>query len=59
MEKDRNGLDCNVLRFIAKIETNRPVDQDRKFIIFYHLSDDTMSIYEPPQRNSGTYVIII
>lgn len=53
MEKDRNGLDCNVLRFVAQMETTRPIDQDRRFIIFYHLADDTISIFEPPLRNSG------
>lgn len=53
MEKDRNGLDCNVLRFVAKLDTTRPIDLDRRFIIFFHLSDDTISMYEPPMRNSG------
>lgn len=53
MEKDQDGLDCNVLRFVAQMDTTRPIDQDRRFIIFYHLSDDTISIYEPIQRNSG------
>lgn len=56
-EKDRNGLDCNILRFVAKLDTNRPIDMDRRFIIFYHLSDDTISIFEPPQRNSGEEAI--
>ncbi len=53
MERDRNGLDCNVLRFVAQMDTTRPIDLDRRFIIFFHLSDDTISIYEPIQRNSG------
>ncbi|XP_076337710.1 EF-hand domain-containing protein 1-like isoform X2 [Tachypleus tridentatus] len=30
-----------------------PIDQSRKFIISYHLADDTISIYERPIRNSG------
>lgn len=53
MEKDRRGLDSNVLRFVARLDTTRPIDMDRRFIIFYHLSDDTIAVFEPPQRNSG------
>ena len=53
MEKDRDGLDSNVLRFVARLDTTRPIDMDRRFIIFYHLSDDTIAVFEPPQRNSG------
>ena len=53
MEKDRHGLDSNVLRFVARLDTTRPIDMDRRFIIFYHLSDDTITVFEPPQRNSG------
>ena len=30
-----------------------PEDVDRKFIISFYLSDDTVSIYEPAQKNSG------
>ena len=56
MEKDRRGLDCNVLRFVARMDTTRPIDQDRRFIIFYHLSDNTISMFEPPMRNSGIHL---
>ncbi len=31
----------------------RQEDKDRRFIISYRLSDDMITIYEPPQRNSG------
>ena len=48
------GLESNVLRFEARFETTRPIDIDRRFIISYFLSDDTLSVFEPPQRNSGT-----
>jgi len=34
-------------------DTPHPEDQGRRFIISYHLSNDTMTIYEPPVRNSG------
>ncbi|XP_029786818.1 EF-hand domain-containing family member C2 [Suricata suricatta] len=49
MERDR----CNTLRFFAKLITNKCVDQDRRFIISYFLDDDTLSVFEPIQRNSG------
>ncbi|KAL5493772.1 hypothetical protein EMCRGX_G014996 [Ephydatia muelleri] len=45
--------DGKVLRFAAILNTSRPEDENRKFIISYYLSDDMISIYEPPQRNSG------
>jgi len=54
MEKDRHGLDSNVLRFLAKMDTSKPIDADRRFIISYFLSDDTLLVFEPPVRNSGT-----
>lgn len=30
-----------------------PQDKNRRFILSYFLSDDTISIYEPPVKNSG------
>lgn len=53
MEKDRHGLESNVLRFVAKMDTQRPIEVDRRFTISYFLSDDTVLVFEPPQRNSG------
>jgi len=53
MEKDRRGLDSNVLRFLACMDTTKPIDMDRRFIISYFLSDDTILVFEPPVRNSG------
>ncbi|NXK44208.1 EFHC2 protein, partial [Chauna torquata] len=53
MEKDRSGLESNILRFLAKLVTDSSVDKDRKFIICYFLSDDTISIFEHMQRNTG------
>ncbi|NXX85998.1 EFHC2 protein, partial [Urocolius indicus] len=53
MEKDRSGMDSNILRFVAKLVTDSPIDKDRKFIISYFLSDDTISVFEHVQRNSG------
>ncbi|XP_798540.1 EF-hand domain-containing family member C2 [Strongylocentrotus purpuratus] len=53
MEKDRHGLDSNVIRFVARLDTTKPIDVDRRFIISYFLSDDTVAVFEPPERNSG------
>ncbi|XP_054244088.1 EF-hand domain-containing family member C2 [Indicator indicator] len=53
MEKDRCGMESNILRFLAKLVTDSPVDQDRKFIVSYFLSDDTISVFEHKQRNTG------
>ncbi|XP_054672405.1 EF-hand domain-containing family member C2 isoform X1 [Grus americana] len=53
MEKDRSGKESNILRFLAKLITDSPIDKDRKFIISYFLSDDTISVFEHIQRNTG------
>jgi len=42
-----------VLRFVAKMESKYKQNQDRRFILSYHVNDDKISIYEPMQRNSG------
>ena len=42
-----------ILRFTAKFNTRVPEDVDRRFIISFFLSDDSISIYEPAQKNSG------
>lgn len=42
-----------MLRFMARMNTSRPIDMDRRFIISYFLSDDTLLVFEPQQRNSG------
>ncbi len=45
--------DKKVLRYTAKFNTQVPEDVDRRFIISYHLADDTLGIFEPAQKNSG------
>jgi len=45
--------DKKVLRFVSQLDTNSPEDRERVFIVSYYLADDTMSVYEPPARNSG------
>ncbi|TPX32330.1 hypothetical protein SmJEL517_g04501 [Synchytrium microbalum] len=42
-----------VLRFVARMDSKHKEDKDRRFVISYRLADDTMTIYEPPQRNAG------
>jgi Ca2+-binding EF-hand superfamily protein len=53
MEKDRNGLEGNTLRFAAVLVSKNKVDKDRRFIIASYLSDETISIFEPLRHNSG------
>ncbi|WAR18089.1 EFHC1-like protein [Mya arenaria] len=45
--------DHKVLRFEATMDSVRPEDKGRRFILSYRLADDMMTIYEPPVRNSG------
>ncbi|NWS69140.1 EFHC2 protein, partial [Crotophaga sulcirostris] len=53
LEKDRSATETNTLRFVAKLITDSPIDKDRKFLISYFLSDDTISVFERKQRNTG------
>ncbi|KAJ3101076.1 EF-hand domain-containing member C2 [Phlyctochytrium planicorne] len=41
------------LRFSAVLKSLKQVDRDRKFVISLYLADDTISVFEPHQRNSG------
>lgn len=45
--------DKKILRYTAKFNTRVPEDFDRRFIISFYLADDSISIYEPAQKNSG------
>ncbi|XP_006902140.1 PREDICTED: EF-hand domain-containing family member C2-like [Elephantulus edwardii] len=53
MEKDSYGHISYILRFFAKLITHKCADLDRMFIISYFLSDDTISVFELTERNSG------
>ncbi|XP_076963645.1 EF-hand domain-containing family member C2 [Callospermophilus lateralis] len=53
MEEDSYGNVSNILRFFAKLITDKCADVDRMFVISYFLSDDTLSVFEPIERNSG------
>jgi len=54
MAHDRRGFDSNELRFTARLLTDVAVDRDRRFVVSYYRTDDTLLICEPPVRNSGT-----
>jgi len=45
--------DKTALRFLSKMESKHPEDLDRRFIIEYFLSDDTIRVFEQSMRNSG------
>ncbi|KAF3843665.1 hypothetical protein F7725_002514 [Dissostichus mawsoni] len=53
MDKDRCGLESNILNFRAKTVTSDPVDRERVFVISFYLSDDSISVFERAQKNSG------
>lgn len=46
-------FDRMLLRFSVKMISSRKEQQQRRFILTFFLTDDTLSIYEPEQRNSG------
>ncbi|KAI8849151.1 hypothetical protein BC829DRAFT_392048 [Chytridium lagenaria] len=41
------------LRYSGVLKSLKQVDRDRKFVISLYLADDTISVFEPHQRNSG------
>ena len=41
------------LRFAAQFVDPSRIDRDRRFVVSYHLAHDTVSVFEPPVRNSG------
>lgn len=42
-----------ILRFSAQFVDPAPQDRERQFVIAYYLADDTVAVFEKPQRNSG------
>nr|XP_020444001.1 EF-hand domain-containing protein 1 [Monopterus albus] len=45
--------DHKVLRYSATLDSQNPQDEGRRFILSYFLSNDMISIFEKPTRNSG------
>lgn len=41
------------LRYLARLVSSQPEDEGREFVIQFFLVDQTLSIREPPKRNSG------
>lgn len=48
--RDKSGV---ILRFNAQLVSDKPDDTSRRFVIQFFMEDDTISIREPPVRNSG------
>ncbi len=46
-------LDWQNFRFLAKFASPAVEDVERRFIITYYMADDTISIFEKPDRNTG------
>ncbi|KAL6080708.1 hypothetical protein STEG23_008852 [Scotinomys teguina] len=53
IQLDSYGNINNTLRYFAKLVTNKCADMDRMFVIAFYLGDDTISVFEPIDRNSG------
>ena len=45
--------DSIILRFLARLNSKNPEDAERKLLISFFLSDDSIQIYEIPKKNSG------
>eukprot|EP00047_Mylnosiga_fluctuans_P003412 m.228993 g.228993 ORF g.228993 m.228993 type:complete len:742 (-) comp11834_c0_seq1:88-2313(-) len=50
---EQTGLERAVLRFLAKLDSGASQDAERRFIVTYYLVDDTISVFEQRQSNSG------
>ena len=48
--RDKSGM---ILRFNAQLVSDKMDDMNRRFVVQYFMEDDTISIREPPVRNSG------
>lgn len=53
------GNISNTLRYFAKLVTDKCADADRMFVIAFYLGDDTISVFEPIERNSGKRLILL
>ncbi|XP_041661962.1 EF-hand domain-containing protein 1 [Cheilinus undulatus] len=42
-----------VLHYSARLDSQNPEDEGRRFVLSYFLADDMISIFEKPTRNSG------
>jgi hypothetical protein len=51
--------DTRILRFSAILNTQKQVDKDRRFVISYYPTDDTVQVFEPPMRKYSLIMIAI
>ncbi|XP_068244018.1 EF-hand domain-containing family member C2-like [Palaemon carinicauda] len=49
----RDGYEGTILRFGARLVTDKEKDRDREFIINFYIFDSTVSVFEIPRLNSG------
>jgi hypothetical protein len=42
--------DRKILRFSSSLLSDKADDRNRVFVVSFYLADDTVGIYEPPQR---------
>ena len=47
------------LRFLARLNTKTPEDMERRFLISFFLADDSIQVYEMPNKNSGKSSLLI
>jgi len=53
MNKDKIILRFTVRMVDTETHKHSPIDLARRFVLSYFMMDDTVQIFEPPQRNSG------
>ena len=53
----RDGFDGHILRFSARLLVNDKPDTQRKFVIAYFLSDDTVLVSQEREQNSGMLIL--
>jgi hypothetical protein len=47
-----------ILRFLGRLNTKVLEDVDRRFLISFFLADDSIQVYEMPNRNSGKNIFL-
>ena len=53
MNLDRDGYDSKVLRFAARLLVDNECDKQRRFVLSYFMSDDTILVNVLPESNAG------
>ncbi|KAK6995710.1 EF-hand domain-containing member C2 [Halocaridina rubra] len=49
----RDGYENTILRFGARLITEKEKDKEREFVINFYVFDSTVSVFEVPKLNSG------